>query len=100
MSSLQDRLDRQKQRLRLEQHAFPAPERPVVHGLVPVGRPIPQIVYANLDCASVARPHDHATLERSLEALREDREHMKNHAWFSSFNPAGKPTTMRRASGS
>src|ERR1022692_2337458 len=62
LSYLQDRLDRQKQGLRLEQHAFPAPERPVVHGLVPVGRPIPQIVYANLDGACIARPLDHAML--------------------------------------
>ena len=62
-----DGFHRQEQRLGLQHHAFAAAERAVVHGLVAVGSPIAQIVDANVERAGVARPLDHAMLERPLE---------------------------------
>ncbi len=49
-------LHRLKDRLRLEHHAFAAAERPVVHRLVAVVRPVPQIVDANVEQAGVLAP--------------------------------------------
>ena len=58
----------------LQQHSFSAAERPVIHGLMPVLRPVPQIVHANLDQTGFARPLNHTVIERPAEKLREDRQ--------------------------
>src|SRR5204862_6853162 len=91
------RFHRLKQRRRLSQHSLPAPERPVIHRLVAIGGPVPQIVNADLDQPSLFRPGHYPVIERPREKLRENREHMERHDRFRSFKPSGSSTSIRFA---
>ena len=51
----QKRLHRLEQRLRFQHHPFAAAERPVIHSAMPVFRKHPQILYLNVDQASLTR---------------------------------------------
>ena len=73
------RLHRFKYRPRLQQHAFAAAKRPVIHRPMPVLRPRPQIVHPNLDQPRFPRLLNHAVLERPPEKLRENRHDVKLH---------------------
>src|ERR1019366_5472642 len=93
-----DRFHRLEDRFRLEHHALTPAERTIIHGLVPVRSPVPQIVDADLDQARIAGTFHHAMRKRPLEKLREDRQQMENHGRFKSFNPSGNSTAIRFAS--
>ena len=95
-----DGFHRHEDRLRLQHHAFAAAERPVVHRLVPVRRPIAQVVDPDLENAGVLGPLDHAMGERPIEELGKNRQHVEDHGRFSSFSPSGSSTTIRLAAGS
>src|SRR5690349_13197838 len=92
-----NRLHRVEQRLRLQQHPLAAAERPVIHCLMPVMRPVPQIVNADLELPLFEPPCRHSMLERPAKKLGENREHMKLHGRFKSFKPCGKFTKIRFA---
>ena len=85
----QDGFDRFEQRLRLQHHAFPAPERPVVHGFVEIRRPVAQVVDFDLHQACRHAPGHHAVIQRSAEKLRENREQVKLHSCSAAVEPAG-----------
>src|ERR1041385_6985135 len=87
-----DRFHRFKERPRFEQHAFTAAKRPVIHGAMPIVRPIAQIVYRDLDQTVFPRALNDAVLERPPEKFREDRQHVKFQG--SSNNPSGSTTRI------
>lgn len=61
------------------EHAFAAPEGPVVDTPVAVESPLPEIMDANLDFVGLQCPGDDSVLERTAEELREDGEYMECH---------------------
>ena len=61
------------------EHAFAAPEGPVVDTPVAVKSPLPEIMDTNLDFVGLQGPGDDSVLERTAEELREDGEYVECH---------------------
>src|SRR5262249_30754462 len=91
-----------KDRSSLQQHAFATAERPVIHSLMPIVGPRAQIMHPDFDHPALARPADHAVLERSPEKLRKNRDDVEDHnallqiepPYSRSNNPGGNSTRM------
>ena len=73
-------LDSFKERFGFQDHAWPAAERSIIDGLVPIMRPIPQVVNAQIERTLLPRPADHADVQRSHQHLGKQREHVNSHA--------------------
>jgi hypothetical protein len=68
------RLDRSENRFGLEDHAFAAAERPVVHRPMAIRSGIPQIVNSDTNESLFAAAPHYSEIERPLEEFREDRD--------------------------
>ena len=76
-------LDGLVERLGLHHHAGAAAKRTVIHRLMPVVGPIPQIVHPQIEQPALSgAPYD-AHIERPGEHLRKQREHVNLHALCS-----------------
>src|SRR5215210_2383262 len=74
-----ERLDRREHRLGLHDHAGSAPERFVVHGPVPIGREVADVVQVDLEDALGDRPAEQALPQGALKDAGKDREHVDPH---------------------
>jgi len=73
------RLQAFKNRFRLQDHAFAAAKRPVIHGAVLVFRKRPQIVNAYFHQARFACPANNSVIQRSAKEVGKDRENVDLH---------------------
>jgi hypothetical protein len=81
-----ERLQTFKDRFRLQDHAFAAAKRAVIHGAVFVFRKVPQIVNAYFRQASLACPADDAVIQLSAKEVRKDREDIDLHLRTKPFH--------------
>src|SRR5215471_13136449 len=77
LRALANRLDRIKNRFRLEDHSFAAAERPVVHRSMAIGSEIPQIVHLDLNQSTFFAAANDTEIKRPSEELRKDRYDIK-----------------------
>src|SRR6476660_4008685 len=75
----EERFDGLKERLRLEDHAFAAAERPIVHGAMAVSRELAQVLDVNLHDAGFSRAANDSVIQRASEELRKDGDEVKAH---------------------
>src|SRR5690349_16201711 len=87
------RLQTFKERFRLQDHAFAAAERAVIHGAVPVVRELPQIVDFDFRQAHFRGPARNAMIKRSAKEVRKDRDDVGLHL---RTQPKPSPQRMRR----
>src|SRR5690348_5358235 len=64
-----------------------------------IRRPVAQVVDPDIQQAGIFSPFENTVRERPLEKIEEDRQDMKDHVGFRSFNPSGSSTVIRRAAG-
>lgn len=68
-----------KDGLALQQHAFPAPEWPVIDGAMAVARPIAQVVDVDVEESASPCALDDTVVEGTAKEFGEDREDVKSH---------------------
>jgi hypothetical protein len=73
------RLQTLKERFRLQDHAFAAAERAVIHGAVPIMRVLPQIVDFDFHQAHFRGPAGNAVIKRPAKEVRKNRDDIGLH---------------------